>query len=346
MTSTARESRSARRRWLRGRRRSIARARRAAHPPRARRSPRGTSRDRPPRARPRRSGRCRRQTSRACGPARTRSSGSRSRASRSRIRPDPTRGPNSAWENFTGESPRRTLSEIASWSTVNATVRRGSAGIGDLRHAVQDGRTVPRRPGPRSVNRRLPYPVSSMATAERDFYVVLGVERTATDAEIKRAFRKLAQQWHPDVSTDPEAPERFKEINEAYQVLSDPERRQRYDMFGRAGVGGRRPGAGFEGLRRLLRHLRRVLRRRGRGRRRPAWSPAARRGPALRPPHHVRRGRQGHREGDRVPASRSPARRVTGRAPRQGPSRRPVRSATAAARCAASARRCSARWST
>src|SRR4051794_41601521 len=75
-------------------------------------------------------------------------------------------------------------------------------------------------------------------TVERDYYEVLGVERGAGDAEIKRAFRKLAQQWHPDVSTDPGAQERFKEINEAYQVLSDPQRRQAYDMFGRSGVGG------------------------------------------------------------------------------------------------------------
>ena len=79
-----------------------------------------------------------------------------------------------------------------------------------------------------------------MAT-ELDYYTVLGLERGASDAEIKRAFRKLAQQWHPDVNKDPAAQERFKEINEAYQVLSDPDRRQRYDMFGRAGVGG---GAG------------------------------------------------------------------------------------------------------
>jgi molecular chaperone DnaJ len=76
-----------------------------------------------------------------------------------------------------------------------------------------------------------------MAT-ERDYYAILGVPRTADDAEIKRAFRKLAQQWHPDVNRDAGADERFKEINEAYQVLSDPQRRQAYDMFGVAGVAG------------------------------------------------------------------------------------------------------------
>ncbi len=89
-----------------------------------------------------------------------------------------------------------------------------------------------------------------MATTERDLYEVLGVQRGASDSEIKRAFRKLAQQWHPDVNTDPEAPARFKEASEAYQILSDPERRQRYDMFGRAGVDGGPggSGAGFEGF--------------------------------------------------------------------------------------------------
>src|SRR5690348_966364 len=81
-------------------------------------------------------------------------------------------------------------------------------------------------------------------TVERDYYEVLGLERGAGDADIKRAFRKLAQQWHPDVNTDPAAHERFKEINEAYQVLSDPQRRQAYDMFGRAGVGGAEGGFG------------------------------------------------------------------------------------------------------
>jgi len=84
---------------------------------------------------------------------------------------------------------------------------------------------------------------------ERDYYEVLGVERGASDAEIKRAYRRLAQQWHPDVSTDPGAPERFKEINEAYQVLSDPQRRQAYDTFGRAGLGGDAGfGQGFGGF--------------------------------------------------------------------------------------------------
>jgi molecular chaperone DnaJ len=82
-------------------------------------------------------------------------------------------------------------------------------------------------------------------TTERDFYEVLGVERGAGDADIKRAFRRLAQQWHPDVNAEPEAQERFKEINEAYQVLSDPQRRQAYDMFGRAGVAGGGGDAGF-----------------------------------------------------------------------------------------------------
>jgi molecular chaperone DnaJ len=89
-----------------------------------------------------------------------------------------------------------------------------------------------------------------MATTERDLYEVLGVERGASDAEIKRAFRKLAQQWHPDVNKDPEAPARFKEASEAYQILSDPGRRQRYDTFGRAGVdgGANGPSGGFEGF--------------------------------------------------------------------------------------------------
>ena len=87
-----------------------------------------------------------------------------------------------------------------------------------------------------------------MAT-QRDYYDILGVPRGATDEDIKRSFRKLAQQWHPDVNTSHEADTRFKEINEAYQVLSDPQRRQAYDMFGHAaagaGAGGFDPFGGF-----------------------------------------------------------------------------------------------------
>jgi len=67
----------------------------------------------------------------------------------------------------------------------------------------------------------------------RDYYAVLGVDRDASPEEIKQAFRRLARQYHPDVKKDdPQADERFKEINEAYQVLSDPERRAHYDRFG------------------------------------------------------------------------------------------------------------------
>ncbi len=188
-----------------------------------------------------------------------------------------------------------------------------------------------------------------MATAERDYYEVLGVERGASDAELKRAFRKLAQQWHPDVNATPEAQEKFKEINQAYQVLSDPQQRQRYDMFGAAGVN----GAGGRGRRRLrgwLRWLQRHLRcllRRGRWREcRPSRPAAARGGPALRPAPDLRGGRQRDREGDRVPGP-APLRHLPGEWREGGRGADHLsRSATAAARSAASARRCSARWST
>jgi molecular chaperone DnaJ len=78
---------------------------------------------------------------------------------------------------------------------------------------------------------------------DRDYYSILGVDRSASDADVKKAFRRLAQKWHPDVNTEAEAQERFKEVNEAYQVLSDPQRRQRYDLFGKAGLGA---DGGFE----------------------------------------------------------------------------------------------------
>ena len=77
--------------------------------------------------------------------------------------------------------------------------------------------------------------------SKRDYYEVLGVDRNATDDEIKKAFRKLARQFHPDLQSDHDQKkvleEKFKEAGEAYEVLSDPERRKKYDMFGHAAAG-------------------------------------------------------------------------------------------------------------
>src|SRR5262249_60162631 len=88
-----------------------------------------------------------------------------------------------------------------------------------------------------------------MANAKRACYQVLGVERNACDAEIKKSFRKLARELHPDVNAhDPAAEEKFKEAAEAYEVLSDADRRATYDRFGHDGLrsGGFQPGgAGF-----------------------------------------------------------------------------------------------------
>src|SRR5580765_7381610 len=75
-----------------------------------------------------------------------------------------------------------------------------------------------------------------MATTKRDYYEVLGVSRGADEGEIKKAFRTLARELHPDVSDAPDAEERFKEVVEAYEVLSDAERRELYDRFGHAGL--------------------------------------------------------------------------------------------------------------
>jgi len=72
-----------------------------------------------------------------------------------------------------------------------------------------------------------------MAT-KRDFYDILGVSKNASKDELKKAYRKLALEWHPDKNKSPEANEKFKEINEAYEVLSNPQKKQTYDQFGHA----------------------------------------------------------------------------------------------------------------
>lgn len=80
-----------------------------------------------------------------------------------------------------------------------------------------------------------------MATT-RDFYDILGLTKSASAAEIKSAYRKLALKWHPDRNKETDAHEKFKEINEAYEVLSSPEKKSKYDQFGHAAFGG---GTGF-----------------------------------------------------------------------------------------------------
>jgi molecular chaperone DnaJ len=83
-----------------------------------------------------------------------------------------------------------------------------------------------------------------MATSKRDYYEVLGVARSASEEEIKKAFRRLAKQYHPDANKEQGAEARFIEINEAYEILSDPQKRAAYDRYGHAAVGNG-TGAGF-----------------------------------------------------------------------------------------------------
>ena len=87
-----------------------------------------------------------------------------------------------------------------------------------------------------------------MTTSKRDFYEVLGVSRNASDEEIKKAFRKLALEYHPDRNRSDGATNAFKEINEAYQVLSDPQKRSEYNQFSHAAVSGNGGARGFDGF--------------------------------------------------------------------------------------------------
>ncbi len=110
-----------------------------------------------------------------------------------------------------------------------------------------------------------------MAENKRDYYEVLGVSKGASEEEIKKAYKKLARKYHPDMNPgDKEAEEKFKEVNEANEVLSDPEKKARYDQYGFAGVdpnyrrgcGRRSLRRGRLRLRRPRRHLRQLFRRR------------------------------------------------------------------------------------
>ena len=88
-----------------------------------------------------------------------------------------------------------------------------------------------------------------MTTHKRDYYEVLGVSRNSSDDDLKKAFRKLAFKYHPDRNREAGAEDKFKEINEAYQILSDKEKRAQYDRFGHAGLGSSSAGAnGFSGF--------------------------------------------------------------------------------------------------
>ena len=163
-----------------------------------------------------------------------------------------------------------------------------------------------------------------------EFYVLLAAARDATEADIKKAYRKLAMEFHPDRNPAPEAEAKFKEITEAYEVLRDPQKRATYDRYGKAGLGGAGGGYGFhhvdlsEALNIFMRDFGGMgglesLFGGGRGR-----GPDTRRGQDVR----VRRGSRS-RSGSR---RRTDAPYVRAVAPRRAPSPRPAAPAAAVAK--------------
>lgn len=90
-----------------------------------------------------------------------------------------------------------------------------------------------------------------MAATKRDYYEVLGVSKSASPDEIRKAYRSLAKKYHPDICKEPDAEEKFKEVQEAYDVLSDEQKRKTYDQFGHAafdGTGNTNGAGGFGGF--------------------------------------------------------------------------------------------------
>ena len=140
---------------------------------------------------------------------------------------------------------------------------------------------------------------------KRDYYEILGVDRDASDEDIKRAFRRAAQKHHPDVDTSTGAEERFKELNEAYRVLSDRQRRAAYDMFGHAGVdGASASGEPFGGGFGPFGDIFDAFFGGSAGRRAPPAAGGRRSGPALRPDHHPGRSGERREPRDPVPGAR------------------------------------------
>ena len=164
-----------------------------------------------------------------------------------------------------------------------------------------------------------------------EFYDLLGVARDATENDIKKAYRKLAMEFHPDRNPAPEAEARFKAITEAYEVLRDPQKREAYDRYGKAGLGGARgrrlrvpPCGPVRGAQHLHARLRRDGRIRVAVRRRPARGRhAPRAGRAGDGQDRARRGghrRQEERHGSRLPTG-APRARARGAKPGTKPRR-------------------------